>query len=206
MEVDGKNSAMGIRFTCPNGHQLNVKEHLAGKRGICPACGAAVLIPTIAGSPLSAGSSSQVISTPPHNTATAASAGPPSVVIPVTETPAKPAQTVATPGIRPRPPSQPVLPVQAEPPIAIAPPSPVSKYQAHRARARRNQTTIAVVLLITVIVLAVALVYVLNSGPASSQTQGGLITPFPVPVRDRERTYDFHAASIHQYSAPIRHT
>ena len=25
---------MGIRLTCPNGHKLHVKSHLAGKRGI----------------------------------------------------------------------------------------------------------------------------------------------------------------------------
>lgn len=37
---------MGIRFFCPNGHKLNVKEFLAGKRGICPFCGASVQIPT----------------------------------------------------------------------------------------------------------------------------------------------------------------
>jgi len=36
---------MGIRFNCPNGHKLNVKSFLAGKRGICPHCGAKVLIP-----------------------------------------------------------------------------------------------------------------------------------------------------------------
>jgi hypothetical protein len=36
---------MGIRFYCPNGHKLNVKSFLAGKRGICPDCGAKVLIP-----------------------------------------------------------------------------------------------------------------------------------------------------------------
>ncbi|MCG8587269.1 MAG: DUF4339 domain-containing protein [Pirellulales bacterium] len=36
---------MGIRFYCPNGHKLNVKSYLAGKRGICPDCGAKVLIP-----------------------------------------------------------------------------------------------------------------------------------------------------------------
>ena len=37
---------MGIRFYCPNGHRLNVKAFLAGKRGICPHCGAKVQIPT----------------------------------------------------------------------------------------------------------------------------------------------------------------
>ncbi|MFP6667370.1 MAG: GYF domain-containing protein [Pirellulales bacterium] len=36
---------MGIRFYCPNGHKLNVKSFLAGKRGICPHCGAKVDIP-----------------------------------------------------------------------------------------------------------------------------------------------------------------
>jgi hypothetical protein len=36
---------MGIRFNCPNGHKLNVKEHLAGRTGICPSCGAKTQIP-----------------------------------------------------------------------------------------------------------------------------------------------------------------
>lgn len=36
---------MGIRFFCPNGHKLNVKEHLAGKTGFCPECGARLIIP-----------------------------------------------------------------------------------------------------------------------------------------------------------------
>ena len=36
---------MGIRFTCPQGHPLNVKSELAGKRGVCPQCGAKVQIP-----------------------------------------------------------------------------------------------------------------------------------------------------------------
>ncbi|MFV1965088.1 MAG: DUF4339 domain-containing protein [Pirellulaceae bacterium] len=36
---------MGIRFYCPNGHKLNVKDFLAGKRGICPRCSARFRIP-----------------------------------------------------------------------------------------------------------------------------------------------------------------
>ncbi|MDR0704765.1 MAG: DUF4339 domain-containing protein [Planctomycetaceae bacterium] len=36
---------MGIRFFCPNGHKLNVKEYLAGKAGFCPECGARLIIP-----------------------------------------------------------------------------------------------------------------------------------------------------------------
>ncbi len=37
---------MGIRFYCPNGHRLNVKEFQAGRKGICPYCGAKIQIPT----------------------------------------------------------------------------------------------------------------------------------------------------------------
>jgi hypothetical protein len=36
---------MGIKFRCPNGHKLNVKTFLAGKRGVCPDCGATFRIP-----------------------------------------------------------------------------------------------------------------------------------------------------------------
>jgi hypothetical protein len=37
---------MGIRFYCPNGHKLNVKEFQAGRKGICPFCGVKIQIPT----------------------------------------------------------------------------------------------------------------------------------------------------------------
>ncbi|QEG34041.1 DUF4339 domain-containing protein [Bythopirellula goksoeyrii] len=40
---------MGIRFFCPNGHKLNVKGFLAGKRGICPECDARFLVPMESG-------------------------------------------------------------------------------------------------------------------------------------------------------------
>ncbi len=40
---------MGIRFLCPNGHKLNVKADLAGKRGSCPDCGAKLVIPAARG-------------------------------------------------------------------------------------------------------------------------------------------------------------
>jgi hypothetical protein len=36
---------MGIRFFCPNGHKLHVKAFQAGLKGICPTCGAKMLIP-----------------------------------------------------------------------------------------------------------------------------------------------------------------
>jgi GYF domain 2 len=36
---------MGIKFYCPNGHKMHVKDFLAGKRGLCPKCGVRVEIP-----------------------------------------------------------------------------------------------------------------------------------------------------------------
>jgi hypothetical protein len=36
---------MGIRFHCPQGHKLNVKSFLAGKKGVCPKCGTKLRIP-----------------------------------------------------------------------------------------------------------------------------------------------------------------
>ncbi len=36
---------MGIRVSCPNGHVLNVKSHLAGKKGRCPTCDAVFEVP-----------------------------------------------------------------------------------------------------------------------------------------------------------------
>ena len=42
---------MGIRFYCPNGHKLNVKEFQAGRRGICPFCDAGRRFPRKARGP-----------------------------------------------------------------------------------------------------------------------------------------------------------
>lgn len=36
---------MGIKFHCPNGHKMNVKSFLAGKKGVCPKCGVGVEVP-----------------------------------------------------------------------------------------------------------------------------------------------------------------
>jgi hypothetical protein len=40
---------MGVRFNCPQGHKLNVKAELAGKRGICPECGVRFVVPAFSG-------------------------------------------------------------------------------------------------------------------------------------------------------------
>jgi GYF domain 2 len=45
---------MGIRFQCPNGHKLNVKADLAGKRASCPECGAKLVIPAASAEPVAA--------------------------------------------------------------------------------------------------------------------------------------------------------
>lgn len=44
---------MGVRFQCPAGHELHVKAHLAGKRGICPQCGAKFIVPNFSGARVS---------------------------------------------------------------------------------------------------------------------------------------------------------
>jgi hypothetical protein len=38
---------MGIVAFCPAGHRIKVKDHLAGKKGICPTCGGRFRIPEV---------------------------------------------------------------------------------------------------------------------------------------------------------------
>ena len=38
---------MVIKFLCPNGHQLNAPENMAGKKGKCPKCQSAFVVPTL---------------------------------------------------------------------------------------------------------------------------------------------------------------
>lgn len=40
---------MGIVCHCPNGHRVKVKDYQAGKRGLCPTCGAKFSIPAAGG-------------------------------------------------------------------------------------------------------------------------------------------------------------
>lgn len=46
---------MGIVSFCPNGHRVNVKDHLAGRKGICPTCGERFRIPLVSGMPADVG-------------------------------------------------------------------------------------------------------------------------------------------------------
>jgi hypothetical protein len=51
---------MGVRFQCPNGHKLNVKADLAGKRGACPECGVRFIVPAFSGERVAAVSAAAV--------------------------------------------------------------------------------------------------------------------------------------------------
>lgn len=43
---------MGIVSYCPQGHRVKVKDHLAGRKGICPTCGAKFRIPLVSVAPI----------------------------------------------------------------------------------------------------------------------------------------------------------
>ena len=43
--LDSKGAAMGIVAHCPMGHRIKVKDYLAGRKGVCPTCGATFRIP-----------------------------------------------------------------------------------------------------------------------------------------------------------------
>jgi hypothetical protein len=89
---------MGIRFYCPNGHKLNVKDFQAGQKGICPHCGVKIQIPLVSTRPSSReekshrqGGAMQMPTTMPCATAapqalpTGAATSPVAVASPVTE-------------------------------------------------------------------------------------------------------------------------
>ncbi|HEX2476661.1 MAG TPA: hypothetical protein VHK01_18050 [Lacipirellulaceae bacterium] len=166
---------MGIRFSCPNGHKLNVKENLAGKRGICPACGAKFVIPSAGEAGPVTGSQAGGASATAQSAAASAAAAP-SVVIALADAPPAPAPPIAPAlAVRASAPGPPetkspaATPIVAnEAPLFITNPdnpvAAVSKYTARRMRSRRLQTTIAIVLLIAVLVLGIVLVWVLSRG------------------------------------------
>jgi hypothetical protein len=197
---------MGIRFTCPNGHKLHVKTYLAGKRGVCPQCGAKILIPSEAEAeqlaaigPVESGrvgpATSSVTLAGPFTDAAS-----PSIVIAVADssvatTPAAEAAPFMPPPIvAPPPPAIPSAPaaqtIALQPPAAaqpflvvdaVEPVSPADRYVAQRERNRRNQVAFAVMLLLAVVVLAGVLVFVLQRGagsaPAKSTQPVGLHEP-----------------------------
>lgn len=112
---------MGIRFTCPNGHKLNVKSFLAGKRGVCPQCGTSVRIPDESQADDNDDSDSDEPKLPVIPTSGPASAGPSSTTIPVGPAPAAP---IGRPSVLPSVPPGPVpavVPASAAPAFPPAP-------------------------------------------------------------------------------------
>jgi hypothetical protein len=178
---------MGIRFSCPNGHKLHVKSFLAGKRGVCPQCGAKFIIPDVENSPEA--------ETGPQSSKAAAGAvevrtaayrstpidfASPSIIISVADSAVAPPEPSRAPvaaskteaaGARENAELElgtpaPVVAIEQEP---SAPP-PV-QFATRRERTRRHQLAIAIVLLIAVIVLAVVLIWVLHRGANSQPAQ-----------------------------------
>jgi hypothetical protein len=162
---------MGIRFNCPNGHKLNVKEFLAGKRGVCPQCGAKFIIPTPAEGvaeevpqPVGVGLSRSVeipVSPPPNHQAASAPSSP-SVIIPVTEVELVPLEVAPRPAVS----APEILAVDALPTSIVAVQSPIAVAAdaavPQRERSRRNQILISLLLLGLVVLLAGVLVWVLK--------------------------------------------
>lgn len=154
---------MGIRFNCPNGHKLNVKEFLAGKRGVCPQCGAKFIIPELAEVPQPVGvgqsQSVEIAVSPAVSLSSGSIAASPSVIIPVTDF------ETGTPEVELQPPA--ILPtsiVPVPPPIVVGPVGVAldAVYPSPRERSRRNQIIISLLLLALVVLLAVVLIWVLK--------------------------------------------
>ena len=154
---------MGIRFNCPNGHKLNVKEFLAGKRGVCPQCGAKFIIPEQAEAPqpVSVGQSQsiEIAISPPASHQSASIAASPSVIIPVADLELEPPEVQLQ--------SEAILPsssMSAAPPIVAGPVgvTPEAVYPTPTGRSRRNQIIISLLLLALVVLLAGILIWVLR--------------------------------------------
>jgi hypothetical protein len=163
---------MGIRFLCPNGHRLNVKSFLAGKRAICPDCGARVLVPNpepiadprqvgveasaIAAQPPAVGEFSVGDTATPSVVLTMA---PTEVMLPEAISPTAP---TAEDSLSPIPES--VIAATSPTPAVVDPedPATVAHHQLRRERRRRKQVAFSIALLVLVVVLAVILVLVLS--------------------------------------------
>jgi hypothetical protein len=207
---------MGIRVTCPAGHKLHVKTFLAGKRGVCPRCGAKFLIPLEQPSRPAALASPELRrigpgESPPPSTDTFSDLGSQSVVIAVADSVGTEAPIAAMPASTPLPIVE--APVPSLPNSATAPPivtlspaadppiipldsefsqSPATRYAAKRERNRRKQITFAIMLFMAVIVLAGVLVFVLQRGARSA----------PVTITDLFRFDLKHQARSAQVAIP----
>jgi hypothetical protein len=181
---------MGIRFSCPNGHKLNVKVFLAGKRGVCPQCGARFIIPTPAETvpaatpqPVAVGQdqSVEIVVAPNANPVTKPVASP-SVIIPVSESAVQesgiPAQELELePPVPPATESLPdAIPAAGVagiplniPDTAEATAKPADMIR--RDRMRRMQLFMSVMLLTLVLVLGGVLIWVLKREAANAPVE-----------------------------------
>ena len=185
---------MGIRLLCPNGHKLHVKSFLAGKRGICPQCGATFIIPQPT-DPESATADSVIVTTPAPP-AVDPIAPPAPAPEPLASSPPAPPPAAPPPTAAPPPPSGPPIPLppaeflgpqkalddvaaddadDATPDAAGA--DVVAKgralnYRLHRSRVRRSQVALTIWLIATVIALAVLLIWVLTRGSGQPSAAG----------------------------------
>jgi hypothetical protein len=130
---------MGIKFHCPNGHKLNVKAFLAGKRGICPHCGCKMEIPLE--SQRGPDAKKKVTSDPAETMPAAATAASPAVAVasvPAASVPAATAPVASAPAATVPVASAPAATVpaatvpaadvpQAAPLVAAAPSDPITE-------------------------------------------------------------------------------
>jgi hypothetical protein len=175
---------MGIRFSCPSGHKLNVKSFLAGKRAICPQCGAKVIVPD---------ASEAAVTAPPRqdagiyemsgNSTAGSNSSSSSVAVELAESTgtfsavaddlelAMPESIVAASSL----PAAVIEPIATEPRI---------EQELRRARSRRNQMAVAIIMFMVVLVLAGVFVWVLRREAASMKAQE--IPPADVQVPEKE--------------------
>jgi len=167
---------MGIRFTCPSGHKLHVKTFLAGKRGVCPHCGAKFVIPTPEESQQSPGRPSHVSaitsSVLPTDTASA------SIIIGIADERLAAASPADGDSSEVRLAESFGSPSTAGPPDLPPPPtigttigaveSPAAWHVSRRQRHRRQQLNTAILLLVAVILLALILIWVVRRGASGA--------------------------------------
>jgi DNA-directed RNA polymerase subunit RPC12/RpoP len=170
---------MGIRFSCPNGHKLNVKAHLAGKRAICPHCGSRVVVPDPPVQPeIQAAATSPVARALPLAAPLTDDSGGidllPSSILP--HAPAEHAHVFS--GSGDAIPESILAATVNTSGIESTEGSADSTTHSHHARGRRNQLIASVVLLLIVVLLAAALYWILTRpAPPPIQAPANAATP-----------------------------
>jgi hypothetical protein len=171
---------MGIRFLCPSGHKLNVKNYLAGKRAICPQCGAKVIVPDLPEEPAAESPAADELATNPFAAPSGSAApslfdaGSPSVVLEIAES-----SIIAPPAVSGLPESVfatagPILEVGEQ-----AAATSETHIELRRDQTRRNQMMLLVVLAMVVIILAGVLIWVLNRSattPVEEETKAASLS------------------------------